>query len=161
MPMPGNLSITGEEQGEIEGSCDLEGREGTILIQAFDHIVEIPTDSRGVIGGQRVHRPMMMTKELDKSTPVLYQALCTGELLTEVILEWYRVDGTGMQELYFTLTMSNALITKIHPWVPNVLDRSNESMRHMEDIYLTYERIIWTWEPDGIEYEDVWDEIGA
>ena len=48
MPMPGNLIITGEEQGLIEGSCELDDREGTILVQAFDHVVEIPTDERGV-----------------------------------------------------------------------------------------------------------------
>ncbi len=156
MPMPGNLIITGEEQGLIEGSCELDEREGTILVQAFDHVVEIPTDSRGVASGTRVHRAMSITKEIDKSTPMLYQALCTNEMLTEVILNWYRLDGTGEYELYYSVTMANAFITKIRPWVPNVLDRSNETLKHMEDISITYEKIIWTWEPDGIEYEDAW-----
>jgi type VI secretion system secreted protein Hcp len=72
MPMPGNMIITGEEQGLIEGSCELEDREDTILVQAFDHVVEIPTDSRGVAAGRRVHRVMTITKEVDKSTPMLY-----------------------------------------------------------------------------------------
>ena len=160
MPMPGNLTITGEEQGLIEGSCDIEEREGTILVQAFDHIVEIPTDDRGVASGRRLHRPMMITKEFDKSTPMLYQALCTGELLTEVILDWYRMDGFGEQELYFSTRMENAMITKVHPWVPNVLDRTNETLKHMEDVFISYEKIIWTWEADGIEFEDAWGEIG-
>ncbi|MDH5387809.1 MAG: Hcp family type VI secretion system effector [Gammaproteobacteria bacterium] len=159
MPMPGNLTITGEEQGLIEGSCDIEEREGTILVQAFDHIVEIPTDDRGVAIGRRLHRPMMITKEFDKSTPMLYQALCTGELLTEVVLDWYRMDGFGEQELYFSMQMENAMITKVHPWVPNVLDRSNETLKHMEDVFISYEKIIWTWEADGIEFEDAWGEI--
>ena len=48
MPTPGSLTITGEVQGLIEGSCELEDREGTILVQAFDHVVEIPTDERGI-----------------------------------------------------------------------------------------------------------------
>ena len=160
MPMPGNLTITGEEQGLIEGSCDIEEREGTILVQAFDHVVEIPTDDRGVASGRRLHRPMMITKEFDKSTPMLYQALCTGELLTEVVLDWYRMDGFGEQELYFSMHMENAMITKVHPWVPNVLDRANETLKHMEDVFISYEKIIWTWEADGIEFEDAWGEIG-
>lgn len=159
MPMPGNLIITGEEQGLIEGSCELEDREDTILVQAFDHVVEIPTDSRGVASGRRVHRAMSITKEIDKSTPMLYQALCTNELLTEVILNWYRLDGTGEYELYYSITMENAFITRIHPWVPNVLDRANDGLKHMEDISLSYEKILWTWEPDGIEYEDAWGEF--
>ena len=159
MPLPGNLIITGEDQGLIEGSCELDQREDTILVQGFDHAVEIPTDSRGVASGKRVHRAMTIIKEIDKSTPMLYQALCTNELLTEVILNWYRLDGTGEYELYYSITMNNAFITRIRPWVPNVLDRGNEHLKHMEDVSLSYEKIIWTWEPDGIEYEDPWGEF--
>jgi type VI secretion system secreted protein Hcp len=29
----------------------------------------------------------------------------------------------------------------------------------MEDVYISYEKIIWTWEPDGIEYEDAWSGL--
>ncbi len=152
MPMPGNLTITGEEQGPIEGSCELEDREGTILVQAFDHVVEIPTDERGVASGRRAHRPMTITQEIDKSTPMLFQALCTNELLTEVRLDWYRYDGAGMHELYFSMTMQNGFITRIRPWFPNVLDKGNEGLKHMEDISIAYEKIIWTWEPYGIEF---------
>ena len=159
MPMPGNLTITGEVQGLIEGSCELEEREGTILVQAFDHVVEIPTDDRGIASGRRAHRPMTITKEIDRSTPMLYQALCTGELLTDVKLDWYRLDGSGEEELYYSIELENAMITRIHPWVPNVLDRSSEGLRHMEDVSIAYERIIWTWEPDGIEFEDQWGEM--
>lgn len=159
MPTPGSLTITGEDQGLIEGSCELDGREGTILVQAFDHVVEIPTDDRGVAAGRRSHRPMMITKEIDKSTPMLYQALCSGELLTEVTLDWYRHDTLGEQELYFSIKLENAMVTRMHPWVPNVLDRSSEGLRHMEDVSIAYEKIIWTWEPDGIEFEDAWGEM--
>ena len=161
MPMPANLTITGEEQGQIEGSCELEDREGTILVQAFDHVVEIPTDERGVASGRRTHRPLTITKEIDKSTPMLYQALCNNELLTEVRLDWYRYSGTGEHELYFTMTMQNAFITRIHPWFPNVLDRANENLKHMEDLSISYEKIIWTWVPDGIEFEDAWGEFAG
>lgn len=160
MPLPGNLIITGEEQGLIEGSCELEDREGTILVQAFDHVVEIPTDDRGIASGRRTHRPMTITKEIDRSTPMLYQALCTNELLTEVTLNWYRLDGSGEYELYYSMFMENAFIVRVHPWVPNVLNRKNEAMKHMEDVSISYEKIIWTWEPDGIEYEDSWDQSG-
>lgn len=161
MPIPGHLTITGEEQGAIEGSCEWEGREDTILVQAFDHVVELPTDDRGIASGRRVHRPIVITKEIDRSTPMLYQALCTGELLTDLELEWYRIDGSGEEELYYTMSMFNGIITKIHPWVPNVLDQSNAHMKHMEDVHISYEKIIWTWEPDGIEFEDAWSGVDS
>jgi len=81
-------------------------------------------------------------------------------LLTEVRLNWYRLDGTGDYELYYSIYLENGFITRIRSWVPNVLDRKNETLRHMEDISIAYEKIIWTWEPDGIEYEDTWGQMG-
>ena len=79
--------------------------------------------------------------------------------MTDVKLDWYRLDGSGDEELYFSIELENAMITRIHPWVPNVLDRKSEGLRHMEDVSIAYERIIWTWEPDGIEFEDQWGEM--
>lgn len=155
MPIPGNLTVEGPA-GKIEGSCDIAGREGTILVQAFDHVVELPSDERGMVVGRRIHRPLTVTKEIDRSTPLLYQAMCTGDLLPSVKLDWYRVDEAGAQELYFHITMRNAMVSKIHPWVPNVLDESSAGYRHMEDISFSYESISWTWVLDGIEYEDRW-----
>ncbi len=159
MPIPCHLSVVGELQGEIEGSCDFDGREGTIIVQHVDHVVEVPTDSRGISTGRRVHRPITITKELDSSTPMLFQALCMGERLTDLTLEYYRIEETGAQELYFTCYMQNCSISKIRPWVPNALAEGNQGFRHMEDVSFMYEKIRWTWEPSGIEYEDVWGEM--
>lgn len=157
MPIPGNLTVVGPS-GNIEGSCEIEGREGTILVQAFDHVVELSSDERGMVVGRRVHRPLTITKEIDRSTPLLYQAMCNGELLPSVKLDWYRVDETGAQELYFAITMRNAVVSKIHPWVPNVLDEKFAGFRHMEDISFSYHSINWSWVLDGIEYEDRWSD---
>jgi len=33
--------------------------------------------------GQRMHKPLVITKELDKSSPLLYNALVTNEAITE------------------------------------------------------------------------------
>lgn len=159
MPLPLHLTIIAEQQGEIEGSCEWDDREGSILVQGFEHVVELPQDSRGIASGRRVHRPIVITKEIDKSTPMLYQALCTGELLTEMELKWYRIDGSGEEELYYAMRMYNGIVTKIHPRVENVLIKENAQLKHMEDVYIAYEKIIWTWEPDGIEYEDAWSGI--
>ena len=41
--------------------------------------------------------------------------------------------------------------------MPNCLDPATESYSHMEEVLMTYRKIIWTWEPDGIETEDDWE----
>jgi len=155
--MPAHLEVEGENQGAIEGSCDMEGREGTILVYAMNHDVHIPRDPQsGLSSGRRIHGPLGIVKEYDKSSPKLYQALCTGEHLKNVILKWYRIDNTGSEEHYFTHTLEDAIVVEMKPYMPMVFVAQNEPYRHMEEVAFTYKKIKWTWEVDGIEAEDSW-----
>jgi type VI secretion system secreted protein Hcp len=157
MPMPAHMSITGVNQGEIQGSCEMQGREYTTLIEALNHNVSIPRErGSGLPTGKRVHGPLTVTKVYDKSSPKLYQALCTGEQLDPVTIKWYRIDPTGREEHYFTHTLEAAIIVDIKAWMPNCLDPKMESYTHMEDVSFTYKKVRWTWEVDGIESEDSW-----
>lgn len=84
---------------------------------------------------------------------LLYQCLTEGELLTEVSLDWYRIDSTGMEERYYRQVLKNAQITAIEFSVAD--DDSPSSQRgHMERISLIYDSISWCHEVDGIEFED-------
>jgi len=104
----------------------------------------------------RVHNPLIITKVFDKSSPKLYQALCTGEHMTEVVIKWYRIDPTGQEEHYFTTALEDAIVVSMKPNMPNCLDPVMESFSHMENVAFTYRKIKWTWEADGIESEDDW-----
>lgn len=157
MPMPSYLIIEGNNQGKIEGSVKVKGHEGKILIQAVDHTITIPESPQtGLPTGKRIHRPMTVTKEIDKSSPKLFQALTSGEQLKTVSLEYYRISPKGTEEKYYTVNLSNAIMTNIRSWTPNCLTPSNQQIGHMEDVSFTYEKISWTFEPDGIEAEDSW-----
>ena len=94
MPTPAYMSITGERQGLITannftepsvGNIYQEGHEDETLIQAFTHKILLPRDPQpGQPTGQRVHTPMQITKVMDKSSPLLYRALTSGERLPKV-----------------------------------------------------------------------------
>jgi type VI secretion system secreted protein Hcp len=149
------LTVTGNTQGEIEGSCSIKGHEKTMLIQGVSHKIDIPKSPQtGLPTGKRVHGALMLTKELDKASPKLFQALTSGEQLSSVKLSYYRVSPAGKEELYYTTELKNAIITEIETWVPNCLDLNQKTMGHMENVAFTYETIIDTWTPDGIEAED-------
>ncbi|SDV47142.1 Hcp family type VI secretion system effector [Chitinasiproducens palmae] len=157
MPMPCYLTLEGQNQGKIEGSTKVQGHEGKILVQAVDHVIEIPKSPQtGLPTGKRVHGAMTVTKEIDKSSPKLYQALTSGEQLKDVKLEFYRISPKGTEEKYYTVKLENAILTSMKSWTPNCLDPNNRQMGHMEDLAFTYEKITWTYEPDGIEAEDSW-----
>lgn len=157
MPMPAYLTLTGNNQGPIQGSCTQAGHEEEILVEAFDHIIDIPRDRQtGLPTGPRVHGAMKVTKYFDASSPKLYQALATGEQMSEVMIKWYRINPMGTQEHYFTTTLQEAIIVSIQAYMPNCLDAQKEGYGHMEEVSFTYSKIIWRFEEGGIESEDSW-----
>lgn len=156
MPMVSHLWVSGENQGEIYGSCDQVGRENSVLVQSLEHEVYIPRDPQsGQPTGKRVHKPLTVCKYFDKASPKLFQALTSGERL-KCEFRFYRIDPTGGEEHYFSIRLEDAIVVSMSPWIPNALDPAKESFQHMENVSFTYRKIIWTWEPDGIESEDDW-----
>jgi len=157
MPMPIFLSLEGNNQGKIEGSCNIAGHENKILVQELMHDVSIPRSPQtGLPTGKRVHGPITITKEIDKGSPKLMQALCSGEQMKSVLLEFIRISPKGMEEIYYTIKLENAIIVSVNDYSPMALLKENDPMRHMEKVSFTYEKIIWTWVTDGIEAEDSW-----
>jgi len=166
MPTPAYLSIEGTTQGNITenaftedsvGNIYQEGHENEILVQAFKHEVEVPVDVQsGQPTGQRMHKAMVITKIFDKSSPMLYVALTTGELLPKCTLKWYRTSAEGRQEHYFTIELEDAIITDIKAYMPNCQDPKNAQFTHLEDIAFSYRKITWTHEKASVSGEDDW-----
>jgi type VI secretion system secreted protein Hcp len=164
MPTPIYVWFEGNNQGAIEGwgswagEDDQEGREGSSLVQQFDHEIQMPTDPQsGQASGRRLHRPVRMVKRIDKATPKLYQALCSGERL-KVSFKWFRTDptGAGGQVHYFTTELEDAQVVTMKDWFPLTADDQKKNYNHFEDIQMTYRKIIWTWEDGGVQAEDDW-----
>jgi len=151
------MELTANRQGKIEGSCEMDGRKGTILVHAFSHEMHIPRDTHtGLPSGKRVHHPLTITKEWDKASPKLKKAWADGERFSDVTIKWYRIDPSGKEEHYYTHKLEDAIIVDIKPYMPNTMDKHLEHYGHMEEISFTYRKITWRWEPDGIESSDSW-----
>ncbi|QTA79706.1 Putative Type VI secretion system tube protein Hcp [Desulfonema limicola] len=156
MPVMGFMEITGETQGKIEGSGEMP--RGNIKIFGFEHIVEIPrSQNTGLPTGPRIHNDIVIVKEVDKSTPRLYKALCEGEKLTRIELSWNRpLKDLSENENYYLISLRNAIITRIQPVISQ--EYPIKDYKIMEKISFAYEKIIWTWKPDNIIHEDSWIE---
>jgi type VI secretion system secreted protein Hcp len=164
------MSIEGVTQGLITegalsedsvGSLYQEEHEDEFLVQAFDHNIVIPRDAQsGQPSGVRLHQPMKVTKIFDKSSPLLYQALVTGESLTCTI-EWYRTSSAGTQELYFTQEIEGAAVVDIRAFMPNCQDPNNGHFTHLEEVSFSYSTITWTHEVGGTEGTDDWRTGGG
>ena len=166
MPTPAYMTIVGEKQGNItKGNFTAEsvgniwqaGHEDEILVQAFKSEIIIPTDPQSrQPAGQRVHHPLVVTKVYDKSSPLLHQALTSGEKLKECEIKWYRTNETGEQEHYFTHKLEDAIIVKILGYMPNCQDPNQAHFTHLEDVHFVYRKITWTHEICGTTGDDDW-----
>lgn len=153
MPTPLNLRIP-----DIPGSSEKEGREGTIDVFEVEHSVIQPINAATGMGtGTRVHAPLTVLANIDKATPALLKALCTGRVLDEVILEYYRIDPeTRSETKYYEITMRRVRVVVIRPYVPNTLKPENEALRHMVLYGFAYEEIEWKFIPDSMVETDTW-----
>ena len=166
MPTPAYLSLKGTKQGLITagpfteksvGNIYQEGHEDQILVQAFEHQVIIPRDPQsGQPTGQRVHKPLMITKVFDKSSPLIFNALTSGESLEKCRLEWFRTSTHGTQEHYFTIELEDAIIVDVTSRMPNCQDPENAHFTHTEDVFFTYRKITWIHEQCGTMGSDNW-----
>jgi len=157
MAITAYITATGASQGAIQGDVKQQGRENTILGYALDHTVEIPRDTHtGLPTGQRIHHPLSVTTEIGKHTPKIFQACSTGEPL-DVTLDLYRINDKGAEEKYYTVKLSKAIVIEAKEWFPETFVTDNKPYKHMQTISLSYEKIIWTFNPDGVEAQDDWN----
>ena len=116
MALNAYLTIKGSKQGSIKGSVTQKGREGQIAVYGFQHSIVSPRDPQsGLPTGKRMHKPIFITKELDKSTPLLMTALVTNENITDFTLRFFSPTinasaGTGTEVQNYTIKLTNASI---------------------------------------------------
>jgi len=166
MPTPAYLTLQGTKQGLITagtftqdsvGNIYQEGHEDQILVQGFAHDVTIPRDPQsGQPTGQRIHKPLMISKVFDKSSPLIFSALTSGETLTKCRLEWYRTSSSGTQEHYFTIELEDAIVVDVQSRMPNCQDPEHAHFTHLEDVFFSYRKITWTHEVAGTSASDDW-----
>lgn len=166
MPTPAFISIQGKTQGHITqgaftadsvGNVYQEGHEDQILVQEIEHLINTPTDPQsGQPAGQRVHGPFTFTSALNKATPMLYQALATGETLPEVEVKWYRTSTEGLQEHFFTTRLEDATIVNIDTALPHAQDADMAGYTQLVKVAMAYRKITWTHGISGTEASDDW-----
>jgi type VI secretion system secreted protein Hcp len=108
------IKIDGVKQGPFKGEGTRKGSTQWIPIIAIAHAVASPRDvATGQASGKRQHKPIKITKETDASSLQLARAAASREVLREVVIEFVHTDPQEKEEVYQTVTLTNALITSI------------------------------------------------
>ncbi len=166
MPTPCYISIQGKSQGNLTagaftadsvGNIYVQGHEDEMLVQAFEHLVSVPTDPQsGQPAGQRVHRPFRCTVALNKAVPLLYNALASGEMLPTVTLKWFRTSVEGRQEHFFSTRLTDATVVDIDCQMPHCQDANKSEFTQLIQVALAYRKIEWEHTVAGTSGADDW-----
>lgn len=166
MPTPCCISIEEKTQGNITagaftagsvGNIYVQGHEDEMLVQAFSHVVTVPTDPQsGQPSGQRAHKPFRFTVALNKAVPLLYNALASGKMLPKTTLKWYRTSVEGKQEHFFTTTLTDATIVNIDCQMPHCQDPAKSDFTQLIEVSLSYRKIDWEHTVAGTSGSDDW-----
>jgi type VI secretion system secreted protein Hcp len=155
MALNAYLRLKGQKLGEIKGSVTQKGREGKIMVLAVHHDLVSPRDPvSGHATGKRQHKPFIITKELDKSSPLLYTMLITNENIVEWELQFWQPNLTGAESNQYTVKLTNANIVSIDFHMPNNQDPQLMKFAEYEEVAFTYQRIQWIWNDGGITATD-------
>ena len=154
MPTPIYMFIN---DGGVEGSVDIAGREGSVEVIEMDHNVHIPTDIHsGRSSGVRQHGRMTVRAAIDKATPYIYKAVTEGETYDTVKFSFYQIDDTGTEVEYYTITIERVKVAEVKLDVPNVKNVEKEHYPHMVEYSFVYGKITWTWTDGTLEHTDDW-----
>jgi type VI secretion system secreted protein Hcp len=161
MALNAYLKITGSKQGLIKGSCIQKGKEGLIEVIAFEHEIISPRDvATGQATGKRQHQPLVVTKELDKSTTALIQALIQNETLPSFELKFFTPNkpvtagGQGAEFNHFTIKLKNASVARIRTIMPNNKNPELSKYAEYEEISFVYNEIEWVWTDGALTVND-------
>ncbi|MBN1124305.1 MAG: Hcp family type VI secretion system effector [Sedimentisphaerales bacterium] len=156
------LTLEGQNQGAIEGSVTQAGREGQIMVIATSHSVSSPRDPvSGLLTGKRQHQPFRITKEIDRSTPLLMNALVNNERLTRFELRYWQPSAAGPEVQYYTIILHDAYIVSIQQEMLNNKYPENMQYKEREHISFMYRAIEWVFEDGGIAATDDWSYSGG
>lgn len=170
MALEAYMKVTGSVQGDISGKAsnsDSIGQQAKTDSATFDLItvvgfkqgVILPTDpSAGVVTGSRSYQPVVVTKFVDKATPLLWGAIAKNEVLTQVVLDFYRPHPTGAapKQKFFTITWDNVTLVAASTYSELILDPVKKTYPMLEDWQFTFLKVKWEHVVASTNGDDSW-----
>lgn len=145
MALNAYLKLAGVKQGDIKGSVTQKGKEGQIMVIAFNHDITAPIEgSSGLPTGKVKHSPITILKEIDRSTPALLQMLVGNEQIKSWVLRFWQPAAAGKEFQFYTIQLEHAMVTEIRQEMLN--NKVPETMQQKEREYISfsYHKITWT-----------------
>ncbi|SFN16663.1 type VI secretion system secreted protein Hcp [Formivibrio citricus] len=127
----------------IPGESTDDKHKDWIEILSFSHMIEQPAQATASTAGgataERVnHGVYQITHCLDKASPKIYEACCTGKHINDVTIEICRSGGDKVK--YYEVKLEQVLISKVES-----TGSANDSGFPCELVSFSYGKIKWTY----------------
>lgn len=142
------LTIVGS-RGPIRGGPGPRGGT-TIAVLDVRHTLLSPRSASGQPTGTRRHAPITVVKDVDRSSPLLAQALTRNDVLTTWRVDVFGADQFGRRRSAYTIELQRAFVVEIS------LTASDPASSLREAVAFVYEAISWTWHDGEITVTDEW-----
>jgi type VI secretion system Hcp family effector len=153
----GYMSITGKVQGLISGGCSTQASIGNkcqaghldeIMVLSYSHNM---TNIGNI--DKPTHRPIVITKNVDKSSPLLAQALSSREEI-ECTISFYRISSFGQQEKFYSISIEGGVIADLTLDMPHVILQNDAEPQ--EHVAIRYRNITWVHHLAGTTGYSAW-----
>ncbi|VVO58491.1 Hcp family type VI secretion system effector [Pseudomonas fluorescens] len=155
----GYMTITGKAQGLISSGCSTQDSIGNKCQTAHADEIMVLSYSHNManIGNinKPTHNPIVITKNIDKSSPLLAQALSSREEIN-CIINFYRISPFGLQEKFYTVEIRGGVVTDLTLDMPHVVLQND--VEPQEHLAIRYQDIIWTHHLAGTSGYSSWGE---
>jgi len=150
------LTINGNE---IEGESTVASmeREGTIECSSFHYgVTTTPNLKTGRVAAKKQHEPVRISKRVDKSTPLLFKALCNSEPVNKAKFMFFRPSpgGSGAEERFLTVLLENGYISSLGQVSEDAIMAGANAPPMMEEVAFVFRDITLTYEINGGTYHD-------
>ena len=157
MASPAYMTIQDDKGNVIKANVEIAGRAGTAEVHAFDYAVSIPSDpNSGLLTAVRKHGDVLVTKNFDQASPLLFQACAEGSTLKSVDLDWYRINASGEEEKYFKHSLIDVKVVKVQHKMLQVKNPANDQLGHIEEVSFRFRRIELNYPDGNITAMDDW-----
>jgi type VI secretion system secreted protein Hcp len=123
--------------GDIKGEATDAAHKEWINLSSFAHgITEQRDSASGLPTGKRRHKPVVITKPVDKATPLMLELLTQGGVVPFVRLDFV---ADGPRPRFYQITLENVLVSSYQT------GGSAGDEVPTESFSLNYEKIKWTY----------------
>jgi type VI secretion system secreted protein Hcp len=129
----------------VDGEAQDRDHRGWSDLISFSQGQRVPTDaSTGRATGRVVFEGIVITKELDKASPKLAEAVARAQIFPTVVIHWARLVADGTAQTYYSYELKNVRVTSY-----SVGGSTQSDPVPMETLSLNFEEIKVTYSESG------------